>query len=1832
MTKHSAAPYYDQFNAGNNYLKLLFVGGKTLQSSELNQLQSTLQNQISVHGKHVFQNGAVVTGGEQSLDTDIKTLKLTSSSDTSVFVVGDTIKGGTSNTLAKIVHIDVGVSNPYLFVVPTGAKDDFDSGENLEIYSYASATGVSTSNDLEVTDFSSTGTVFSIAEGFLFYDGFFVNFPKQSIVVKQDDNDTSSKIVGMVASEEIVTYLDDPSLNDPAGGLENFGQDGAHRFKTTMSLVTREETDVLGDDFVEIARVENDSFVNDQRVEVYSDFEDTLARRTYDESGNYTVRPFKISLDDSAKVNDLTTESYFKDADNLAFVKTSSNKIDINVRRGLNDVNNFTTRIAIEVSGNTLSNVTKSNGNSTKYDSLIDFETQDPILLGSFVFWADNGILLRHPHNVNANTTVNGVVSLTFNNDLDKNTKIRIKLYDVEESGNDTYFWFGDYLLGKNLSNEKEWTFNVIDKNTDDEYNICLDSGKAYVRGYEFETISKTVITAPRARDTLVVQNFGVGVTYGNYVLTTNLEGWFATDTMETVGLYSATKSVATVGDLIGTAKIRQINRESSTQGRAYLFDIKINSTSNFSELRSIRAGASTGSFDIASDGIVNGSAKLFDTSFNGLVFNINQSNIKTLLPNGTPDITYTTRLKFEGTFNNGSLSLNAGSGRQFLSGNNVRNFLIVSDADDSIIEPDSISFGANPQIITIQKSGLAQSVKILANVRINTAQQANKTYVENAAYTITDGTASFYNSSTRTYTLKKSDGYALKSVIDTNGVNITNRFSFDDGQKDNYYDHCGIVLNSSSSVQSSEYPLEVTFDYFTHSGSGFFSVDSYGEIPYSNIPFFKSPTVGSVYSLKDSIDFRPRREDGSSTVIIEPYVGGALLPANSGSNILNSDYEFYLPRIDKVVLTKERNFELISGISSINPVSPKDSEDAMTLYTLTIPAYTNHPKNIKIKYHENKRYTMRDIGSLEKRIENLEYYTTLSLLEKDTIATSVTDNQGNNRFKNGIIVDSFVGHNVGDVGNADYKCSIDTQNQFLRTPFVSRNMKLDVLSTSGLVTVGNSDIGEFLMLPYTTEKHSDQPYASKIENVNPYLVVKYIGSTTLNPSIDNWVDTQTRPDVVVNLEGNNDAIAFIQQSVNGTDAEGFGTVWNDWETTWTGVETNVTTTTVNDTVTEFIDTWVPNRITGIPALDGTNQFGTVFNGVEWTNGGFNQTINVPRTVTTTTSNDVSNQSRTGTTTTFSPNTITENIGSRVVDVSVIPFMRSRIVRFTASGLRPNRELYAFFDNVNVDEYITPNALTSFQKGLFKDVISLQGNNTGERLVTNEFGEVSGTFEIPSGIFRTGERSFTLIDDPSENKSAATTYSTQKYTASGLVQTREDTIISTRTLEVTQEVITEERTISEPIQVPQPTVVIPNIIPRIFLRSDPLAQTIFVSNQTNPNGIFVSDVDVYFKTKSVSNVPVRMEIRPVSNGYPSSSKIVPMSVVIKNPDTINLSNDGSVATKFTFPVPIYLAGGAEYAIVLLADSQEYEVYVSEMGEIDLISGSRISKQPSLGSLFKSQNGSTWTATQNEDLKFKVNKCLFQTGSTGNVVFNNQDVESDFEYSLLKFVSENVEFSNSATSINWKVATTDLSNVTETEFNPIENNKNTQFNETRKVVSGNDNSLNFKGTIGTSSKHVSPMIDVTRQYAIAVENIVNNTFVDEELSNGGDALAKYITRRVTLEENLDGNYIKVYLTAYKPEVTDIQVYYRVLASEDSTDFDQRPYVLMDQKTDVNTISSGQNDYKELVFVPPTDEITYTDENGSTFDTYKIFAVKVVMTSANTSVVPKIKDLRVISTAP
>ena len=232
--------------------------------------------------------------------------------------------------------------------------------------------------------------------------------------------------------------------------------------------------------------------------------------------------------------------------------------------------------------------------------------------------------------------------------------------------------------------------------------------------------------------------------------------------------------------------------------------------------------------------------------------------------------------------------------------------------------------------------------------------------------------------------------------------------------------------------------------------------------------------------------------------------------------------------------MTQSGSFKIVEGTPAEVPNEPKDIDGAMKLATMYIPAFTFKPTDVNIQRIKNQRFTMKDIGKLQKRIQNLEYYTNLSLLERDAESFEVVDANGLNRFKSGFIVDNFSGHRVGQTLHKDYKCAIDFENNLLRPKCILRNASLTEVATSdsARTSAGYQKTGDLLTLPYTSTSFVDQPYATRVENVQTYLIHEWVGKITLDPAGDEWFETEEVPANVIPQEGNFDSI--LQQKKKG--------------------------------------------------------------------------------------------------------------------------------------------------------------------------------------------------------------------------------------------------------------------------------------------------------------------------------------------------------------------------------------------------------------------------------------------------------------------------------------------------------------------------------------------------------------------------------------------------------------------------------------------------------------------------------------------------------------------------
>ena len=441
-TNFNVNPYYDDYNEDKKFLRVLFKPGYAVQARELTQAQTILQKQVERFGNHIFKNGSVVTGGTTYLQ-DATYIKLDSTYggttvNTDNFVgatIVDNLQVPTKRAeVIKVYDVDSGTGDPKTLLVKQLYGDAFVPGDTILTYETSPAfANISTSG-------VGTGQIFSVTEGVYYYDGFFVKNDQQTIATSKYSSTTANARIGFEITESIVKSSSDTSLLDPAQDASNYQAPGGDRFKIDLTLATRSLASIDTTQFIELARVENGTLTRSNRYPIYSVLEDTFARRTYDESGNYTVRPFTLSLQ------------------------------------------------------------------------------------------------------TNSSNTAN--------------------------------------------------------------MDVILSPGKAYVFGYEYETISPTTLTIPKPRTTEAIQNKSVSADYGNFIYTTGHYGTWPINDLTTVDLHCVSNaliditSTASISNTkIGTARVKSVSFDSASNTsnsatysyKTFLFDVNIGSLTG--TIRSANSG-----------------------------------------------------------------------------------------------------------------------------------------------------------------------------------------------------------------------------------------------------------------------------------------------------------------------------------------------------------------------------------------------------------------------------------------------------------------------------------------------------------------------------------------------------------------------------------------------------------------------------------------------------------------------------------------------------------------------------------------------------------------------------------------------------------------------------------------------------------------------------------------------------------------------------------------------------------------------------------------------------------------------------------------------------------------------------------------------------------------------------------------------------------------------------------------------------------------------------------------------------------------------------------------
>jgi len=801
----------------------------------------------------------------------------------------------------------------------------------------------------------------------------------------------------------------------------------------------------------------------------------------------------------------------------------------------------------------------------------------------------------------------------------------------------------------------------------------------------------------------------------------------------------------------------------------------------------------------------------------------------------------------------------------------------------------------------------------------------------------------------------------------------------------------------------------------------------------------------------------------------------------------------------------------------------------------------------------------MQDIAGLENRINQVEYYTSLSLLEQKASSLQISDSLGLNRFKNGILVDDFSSYATADTLNPDYSATINRRTRVMTATQNVRNFPMKSLATAynmgatsaataaGLGYAIKSDgYINYFSLPYATSNVISQKFASRTVNVNPFSFATRQGVVTLSPNVDNWVDTNYAPALLI-TDPNLQVFQSNQGNINVLTA-------GDWQT-----------------------------VSGTSTSTNRNVIG---HGINPSPFGF---IGYSETQTYTTQNQVQSS-------VLGPydqigNTYSLNNGY-ITDISILPYIRPQQVVVRADGLLFNTGVYPRFDNIDVTNYVRKTNIIElssvtgtfnrddvigyYSAGVFYPTARVVGSyvypgttnvrlyvaadgtstqytnnayiqngfyntsgvyqsttatgtlvstsHVGGRVVsaqtstklvlsglasttnnyytgntiyinagtgagasatistyyganqtavlassvsaangdvysigtfkTNESGSFYGIFNLPSNTFHTGQRVLNISNSINGNLDSATTYAEGTYYAEGLQATSQQVDFGASpsgakgTFTATQYANTTSITTT-------------------YSPWDPVAQTFIISKDNYPNGIFLNDIKLYFKTKPTNDSsPVTLSIVGTLNGYPNGDTL-DNSIVTLTPDQVVVSDapqylDPTAYTQFTFNAPIYIQPGILYSFIVKSNSNEYVMWTAAAGDTALASSvknnptdatpsivTKIGSAPSVGALFISQNAQTWTADQNQSLMFIIDRCVFDTTASPTIQFvvpKKLPQRTLIDQSIDYFINAN----SVSTSID-SLANTDIYvdafNITTTDLIPTTTNINYSYNAT-----------------------------------------------------------------------------------------------------------------------------------------------------------------------------------------
>ena len=957
-----------------------------------------------------------------------------------------------------------------------------------------------------------TGYGFSVSDGIIYQKGYFSRVGENFVVVEKYSTFTNN-VVGFDTQEEVIDYKIDQRLYDNATGTFNINAPGANRLKLTPTLkvLTKDEAEA-NDTFFSIVEFSEGKPFKQNKVTQFNTIGKQMARKTAEESGDFVIDQFLINTTGQEDFADEATHFEISIDPGLAYidgyrVETNTNYYK-DIRKGTNT----------EIIPNTTISI--------NYGNYIQVKE----LGGLFKFSIGATISLRDTAATYLTSSINASSQFTTPAPIAANKEIgtaRIRSLvlvsgSAGEPGAIYYMYLFDIRMntGKNFKNVKSVYYNgsgandgIADIVLSGENAVIYDpknSSLLYYSGatalknannlsYTYRTVDDTISCAITGQMSVsVAANPGEFLTYNSTLSDAQKLSIIAVPLANAIG----TNVAGTVSSSGGTITGNATGFSTAFQTGDY---IRI-ANSTAAEFRRVTAIASDTSMTVTA----NGSANAY----------LAGAKVSLAFPQYAPIPLYLRNNRTATVSGNTTLVINIGN-------------TISSPVNMAVAYNAQRTVNAIPKTITRQ-----------AYVKINTASNAT-TNKGPWCLGIPD-------------IIRLNNVYLGNSIaVTTSDTNVTSNFWIDHNQKKDYYDVGFLYKKPEYSISSSVYLL-AEFDVLNTVQQGLKTIASYpvnDTIALANstttINTVEIPEIfhdnGEYIDLRDYFDFRPY---SSNTAVITTTATSATVnpiePTQANRFDTTYDKKFpvpqsdcvttlekYLGRKDAIVLSSNGDFRVIEGTSSKKPKAPDIPSDGLLINYLIIPPYPSLPKfnsvntiqfldrkisNIKyttkrqtdykvtipidergLAFSQPKRYTMKEIGALERRIADLEYYTSLSATEDTVNSLQLTSSidTTTNRFKFGFFVDNFTTVNFAELNDPTYNAQIYGYELHPAKRQVQIKYKINEKDSETTSCLN----GEKILLPSTRKRLIGQGLATEATTVE--VSVTETISTTIGTQIN---------------------------------------------------------------------------------------------------------------------------------------------------------------------------------------------------------------------------------------------------------------------------------------------------------------------------------------------------------------------------------------------------------------------------------------------------------------------------------------------------------------------------------------------------------------------------------------------------------------------------------------------------------------------------------------------------------------------------------------------------------